>query len=194
MIDNKGKEPVQSLSDDIVMRAVQNGRIELAGRLFEKYQKPLYNFFLKLTRDTSISQDMLQDTFLRVLKYRNRYQPGTNFRTWLYAIGRNLYRNHLKEMNRKITHLDDVTQLVDESPLPGVGVIRDEQLTILHSALNRLAPEKREIIILSRFQNLKYKEIAALVNMSESAVKVSIFRSLKELRTFYLKISDGDSL
>src|SRR5437763_8148003 len=78
-----------SLPDEELMFQVRNGVAEMLGVLFDRYQSPLFNFYCKLTGDRTASEDLVQDVFYRILKYRHTYQPGTSFRTWMYQIARN---------------------------------------------------------------------------------------------------------
>ena len=71
-------------TDDELMQRVRDGDAAPLGVLFERYQVPLYNFFLRLTGRTAVSEDLVQEVFLRVLKYRHTYRGQSQFRTWLY--------------------------------------------------------------------------------------------------------------
>ena len=73
------------------MLQVRNGEVEMLGVLFDRYQTPLYNFYAKMTQDRGVSEDLVQEVFLRILRYRQTYRPGTAFRTWMYQIARNAH-------------------------------------------------------------------------------------------------------
>ena len=80
---------MKSVPDEDVMLQVRNGEVEMLGVLFDRYQAPLFNFYAKMTQDRTVSEDLVQEVFLRILRYRQTYRPGTNFRTWMYQIARN---------------------------------------------------------------------------------------------------------
>ena len=75
--------------DEDLMLQVRNGEAEMLGVLFDRYQAPLFNFYTKMTQDRAMSEDLVQDVFVRILRYRQTYRPGTPFRTWMYQIARN---------------------------------------------------------------------------------------------------------
>ena len=98
---SKGKTAVRgqmtnSLSDEELMSQVRNGVGEMLGVLFDRYQSPLLNFYCKLTGSRTTSEDLVQEVFFRILKYRQSYRPGTPFRAWLYQIARNARTDHLR--------------------------------------------------------------------------------------------------
>src|SRR6516164_9355553 len=85
-----------SVSDEELMSQVRNGVGEMLGVLFDRYQVPLFNFYLKLTGERSVSEDLVQEVFLRILKYRQTYRIDTPFRAWMYQIARNARVDHLR--------------------------------------------------------------------------------------------------
>src|SRR4029077_11075259 len=86
-----------SISDEELMSQVRSGIGEMLGVLFERYHVPLFNFYLKLTSDRSMSEDLVQEVFFRILKYRHSYRPETAFRAWMYQIARNARVDHLRK-------------------------------------------------------------------------------------------------
>ncbi len=169
------------------MLQVRNGEVEMLGVLFDRYQAPLFNFYAKMTQDRAVSEDLVQEVFLRILRYRQTYRPGTNFRTWMYQIARN-------------TRIDQVRKIRPESPFtseplaPTAFADSAQQLqeaALLQTALMHLPEDKREILILSRFQELKYDEIALLLGCEVGAVKVRVHRALQQLREIFLQLESG---
>jgi DNA-directed RNA polymerase specialized sigma24 family protein len=156
------------------MLQVRNGEVEMLGVLFDRYQKPLYNFYAKMTQDRAISEDLVQEVFLRILRYRQTFRPGTAFRTWMYQIARN-------------TRLNQVRKTRPESPFVSEPVACPS----LSDALMHLPEDKRELLVLSRFQELKYDEIARLLGCEVGAVKVRVHRALQQLRQIFLQLESG---
>jgi RNA polymerase sigma factor (sigma-70 family) len=173
-----------TLPDEELMFHVRNGTGEMLGVLFSRYQSPLFNFYCKLTGDRSLSEDLVQDVFYRILKYRQTYKPGTSFKTWLYQIARNARLDNYRKQRPSVE--------LEESMAPVVVPIDTAQQTqetaLLHRALMQLPEEKREVLVLSRFQELKYEEIALLLGCQPNAVKVKVFRALKDLREAYQQL------
>jgi len=163
--------------DEELMLEVRNGTGVLLGVLFDRYHAPLFNFYCKSTGDRAASEDLVQEVFYRILKYRHTYRPGTPFRTWLYHIARNARLDRLKKQAAD-KKLEAETPVSDQPP---VTLERKQEAVLLHRALMRLPDEKREVLILSRFQELSYQEIGQLLQCEVGAVKVRVFRALRDL-------------
>src|SRR5437588_62647 len=87
--------------DEDLMLQVRDGAGEMLAVLFDRYQTPLFNFYSKLTGDRALSEDLVQEVFLRILKYRQSYRPGTPFRAWVYQIARNARIDHFRKFSRE---------------------------------------------------------------------------------------------
>lgn len=179
------------LDDERVMLEVQKGRLEMLAVLFERHHVRLYNFFLRLCGDRSLSEDLVQEVFLRMLKYRLTFRQDSKFTPWMYRIGRNAHIDHVRA-RRPETPIEEVWE---QEPSPAPGPERrledDQQVDLLARAMERLPLRKREVLLLSRFQELKYQEIAKMMACSVESVKVLVHRSLKELRRHYLDLQGG---
>ncbi|MGV3642094.1 MAG: RNA polymerase sigma factor [Adhaeribacter sp.] len=185
---------MEAASDIALMLKVKAGDLDRLGLLFERYHRMLYSFFYRLTSKVEISQDLVQNVFLRMLKYRHTYTGEGEFKTWMYHLARNVHADHYQK-NKKLGFSDDFTFLENSLPddyNPEEQVRRQEEALLLQQALNKLDLEKKEILVLSRFQGLKYKEIAALLGCSEGAVKVRAFRAMEELKQIYLKLESQE--
>jgi len=178
---------MNSVPDEDVMLQVRDGEVHMLGVLFDRYQAPLFNFYSKMTQDRTVSEDLVQEVFLRILRYRQTYRPGTTFRTWMYQIARN-------------TRLDQVRKVRPESPLATEPMAparvadsaeREQETQLLQRALMQLPEDKREILVLSRFQELKYDEIARLLGCETGAVKVRVHRALRQLREVYTALENN---
>lgn len=181
---NKNGYPLDSNSDNALMLKVKAGDLDKLGLLFERYNRRLFSYFYKLTGSRALSEDLVQNVFERIIKYRNTYENSGAFSTWIYRIARNLhvdqYRNNSHEkMREDQINLDTIRgEAADMDTLFN----EDNELLLLNLALERLDAEKKETLILSRYQGFKYKEIATIMHCSESTVKVRIFRALNELK------------
>ncbi|HXX20819.1 MAG TPA: sigma-70 family RNA polymerase sigma factor [Candidatus Acidoferrum sp.] len=171
--------------DEELMLMVRDGSAEMLGVLFDRYQTPLYSFYTRLTGNRAASEDLVQDVFLRILKYRRSYRPGTPFRPWMYQIARNARVDHA---GRQMPHAElneaaAATGAAPQSP--------DDQHELLHRALRELTDEKREILLLSRFQGLRCEEMAQIYGCRVGAMKVRVHRALEELRAAFLRLERG---
>ena len=173
-----------TLADEELMFHVRNGTGEMLGILFSRYQSPLFNFYCKLTGNRSLSEDLVQDVFFRILKYRQTYKPGTSFKTWMYQIARNARLDTMRRQHPQV-EIDDSLLPVT---MPADKAQQTQETALLHKALMRLPEEKREVLVLSRFQELKYEEIAVMLGCQPNAVKVKVFRALKDLRDIYQQL------
>ena len=173
------------LSDEKIMLLVKEGHLSELTALFERYQTSLYNFFFRLTLDRAASQDLTQNLFYRVIRYRQSYDPTLgSFRSWIYRMARNVHFDFCKQEQKVPGGKTDPSTL--EQPDEVTGFTQD-QFQRLDAALALLAPDQREVLVLSRYQGLKYEEIARIRESSVAAVKVQVFRALRQLRTLYFK-------
>lgn len=185
--ETENDQAMKLAPDEDLMLEVRNGTGETLGVLFDRYQRPLYNFYSKLTGDRTLSDDLVQEVFLRILRYRQSYQPGTPFRAWIYQIARNARVDHYRKTPKHITFEPEMAPPV----MPKDAAQQSEETALLHRALMQMPEEKREILILSRFQELKYDEIARLLGCELGTVKTRIHRAIQELRQNFKQLERG---
>jgi len=180
---------VNSPADHAVMLEVRDGDVTKLGLLFERYQAALFNFFLRLTGNRQTSEDLVQDVFFRMLKYRHTYQDGSDFTTWMYQIARNVRFDRFRKRKREVMLNEEENERVSPGPGPGEKLEREQELVLLRGALARLPEEKREVLVLSRFQNLKYDQIAKILCCDVGTVKVRVYRAVRELGEIFFRLS-----
>lgn len=169
------------------MLAVKNGQLSDLSALFERYHLPVYNFFLKLTLDKTSSEDLTQNLFYRIIRYRHTFNGGAgSFKSWIYQMARNLHADYCKQ-NQRIAAVVKNTENYPEHATEQETGFKENDYERLKLALSGLGPVDRELIVLSRYEGLKYAEIAKMKNMSLGSIKVQIHRALKELRILYFK-------
>ncbi len=171
----------QAASDEELMLQVRAGQAEVLGELFDRYHSPLYNFYARLTGDRGLSEDLVQEVFLRILKYRQTYAQKSSFRAWMYQIARNTRLDHLRKQRPQTEWTPEMSPAI----LPADPAQQQQESALLHRALMRLPEEKREILILSRLQELKHDEIAHLMGCGTNTVKVRVHRALLELKEVF---------
>jgi len=168
------------------MYKVKDGQLAELNELFNRYNVPVYNFFLKLTMDVSTSEDLTQNLFYRIIRYRHTFNSGSGtFKSWMYQMARNLHADHCRQKQR-IAEVVKQTGEYEDVADKEEG-FKEHDYEKLKAALSGLGAVDRELIVLSRFEGLKYAEIAKMKNMSLSSIKVQIHRALKELRVLYFK-------
>ncbi len=173
--------------DEELMLYVRNGVCEMLGVLFERYHVPLFNFFYRLTGNRTLSEDLVQDAFYRILKYRQSYKPGSSFRTWMYQIARNARTDQFHRQPREVE--EEAAPLAVVLPIDPVH--EQQQVALLQRALAELPDDKRELLVLSRFQELKYDEIATLLGCEVGTVKVRVHRALQELKQNFHRLAEA---
>lgn len=170
------------------MVLIKSGQLEHLNELFGRYSKRLYNYFLKSTLDKANSDDLTQELFIRVMKYRKSYREGNSFQVWIFQIARNMIKDHFRKMK---VHKDQFNPIdVIPEPLDETDEVILEKERKLHVAMRMLSEEKRELLVLSKFQGLKYEQIAKIQDTSVANIKVKVHRTIKELRETYLKINE----
>ncbi len=176
------------MSEESLMIAVKNGELGHASELFELYNKQLYNFFAKISYDREVAHDLTQNVFLRLIKFRHTYREEMRFKPWIYQIARNVFADHyrknktLKNDNVDIEMVGETLGDLDET------VIRNEQERILYLSMERLKVEDREILLMSKFQKMKYEEISKVLDTSVPAVKTKVHRAIKRLKDQYFEL------
>ena len=166
------------------MIKVKEGDLDKLGLLFERYHKMLFGFFYNLNKNAALSEDLVQNVFERILKYKHRFQGTGEFKTWMFHIAKNVNFDYHRK--KKIKHAENIEdwqhKIQDQSATKSEQMIQQEELDKLKQAIQQLHPEKREIIMLSKIRELSYKEIGALIGCTEGAVKVKVFRAMKALK------------
>lgn len=183
---------MDTLPDNTLMLKVKDGDIDKMGLLYERYHRQLFNFIFHMTRHKEISEDMVQNIFFRMLKYRNGFTGNGEFKKWMYHVARNTLKDHFRKNNRTPSHnsLKDFEEVIAGEQLADEQLVKQQELKTLEMAMKNLSDENRELLVLCRFQELKYNEIALILNTTEGAIKVRVHRALNQLKINYLKIEN----
>jgi RNA polymerase sigma factor (sigma-70 family) len=171
-----------------VMGQVIAGEIDKMGILYERYKMPLYAYFFKLTHgDNQSSEDLVHTVFYRAIIYKNSFTCKGSFKNWLFRIAHNVGIDH----NRKIKHVRDYkneARTIRTIVYENNNLEKNEMRATLEQAMSRLKAHERELLILGKIECLKYKEIADILGITESNIKIRIFRALKKLKEAYTKL------
>jgi RNA polymerase sigma-70 factor (ECF subfamily) len=171
------------------MQLVQEGDTAQLAVLFERHHMALFQHLLALTRNRAASEDLVQEAFFRVIKYARTYNPGLSFPTWLHGIARNAYFDSLRK-RRAETPMEPLVaaEMKSSTPAPEELLSRKQDSAFLQNALDQLPADKREVLVLSRFHNLRYEDIARILECEVGTVKVRVYRALKELRARFCEL------
>lgn len=171
------------------MGKVRDGDLDKLGLLFERYKRPLYGFFYGLNKDQELSEDLVQNTFFRILKYRHLFRGEGDFKTWMFHIARNVSHDHYRKTKIKVKEaVEKWENKLGHEENQASDMEHADEHTMLSKAMDLLPTDKREILLLSKYQEKKYKEIGEILGCSEGAVKVKVFRALQELRGVYQQL------
>src|SRR6478736_3072841 len=146
---------LETLADNSLMIKVRDGDLDKLGLLFERYKKPLYGFFYGMNKNQELSQDLVQNTFLRILKYKHLFRGDGDFRTWMFHIARNVKNDYFRKnkiAHEKVDKWED--KIKDEGNLMQEWQSDDEQ-RMLAIAMDKLPEDKREILLLSKYEEKK---------------------------------------
>lgn len=165
------------------MHDVSQGNLDAMSFIFERYHLRLYNFLVQMTRDKAVAEDLTQTVFYKAIRYRTSYKGG-QFVSWIFKIARNVFSDHYQKSKRTVNNIEiDLVTYKTEDDF----IDRKEEVAHLYNAINKLDVEERELIVMNRFQEMKYSQIADITGSSEGAVKVKVHRIIKKLKTVYFQ-------
>ena len=164
--------------------------------LLQRYRTPLVNFLYRMVRNREQAEDLAQEVFLRVYRAREDYVPSAKFTTWLFRIATNLALNSVRDNRyQKMEVSIDAPVTVDaedgdERPLdiaekhPNIEqhLVEDARKKMIRHAIDKLPEKQRAAVLLHKYQELDYAEIAKILSCSESALKSLLFRAYESLR------------
>src|SRR5262245_30720305 len=188
-----GRLSPTQVTDEDLMRAVRDGDVAKLGVLFERYHAALFDFLARMTGNRSAAEDLTQDVFVRMLKYRSTFRDAGRFETWMFHIARNARADYFgRRAAAEVPH-EGIDEAATAEPGPGDVLERDQERTLLKRALLQLSDDRRELLILARYRGLTHEAIADVLGVEVGTVKVRIHRALKELREIFLKLAGDQS-
>jgi RNA polymerase sigma-70 factor (ECF subfamily) len=180
-----------AITDVELMLGVKAGDEACFEQLLGKYRTPLVSFLYRMVRDRSTAEDLAQEAFLRVFRARKSYAPEAKFTTWLFRIATNLALNSLRDGRRRQRELSIDAPSENDGPLPEIADPRsaieqkladDDRAKAIWQAVAALPEKQRAAVLLHKYQDLDYGEIARILGCSESALKSLLFRAYETLR------------
>ena len=177
------------------MLAVRDGELDALGELFERHHGPLFGFLIKLSGNRTAAEDIAQTVFQRMLKYRHTYRDDGSFSAWMYHLARRCAADHFRKSSMAPHAMDpaDLNQQADDAPHAAQHAAARDDRELLQTALSRLHRDDREVLLLSRFQELSFAEISGILECSVGAAKVRAHRALRELRDIYFQLLNTKS-
>lgn len=163
------------------MQKVAGGNLDVLQILFERHHKHVFNFLYKMTGDKMLSEDITQEVFYKLIKYRSSYDNG-KFISWIFTIARNSLSTHFRTNKENHRSLDKVDYKYLEEEREN-----EEDYSRLQKALDKLDPADKELLVLHRFQKIKYRELAKITGSTQGAIKTKVSRALTKLKKIYLE-------
>jgi RNA polymerase sigma-70 factor (ECF subfamily) len=184
---------LEMLSDAEVMLRVAGGDTETFDYLVEKFRRAMVSFMYRMTRNQTVAEELAQEVFLRVYRSRVSYAASAKFTTCLYRIATNLAVNHARDTKYErpentvsIDEPDTETGLTVDVADRGLNaeqvILRRERLTAIRRQVEALPERQRAAVLMHKYQNMDYRQIAAVLKLSESATKSLLFRTYETLR------------
>jgi RNA polymerase sigma factor (sigma-70 family) len=184
-------------TDNAVMAQVGSGEVAKMAVLFERHHRALFRYFVSMNRNRELSEDLVQDVFFRMLRYRASYDPKQPFTAWMYQIARNANVDQAQKRKAEVVGIDEFDERrpepASDAPGPEEIAAKGQDVALLKRALERLPADKREILVLSRFNDLKYDEIAGILGCEVGTVKVRVFRAMRALEQIYFALAKEKS-
>jgi RNA polymerase sigma-70 factor (ECF subfamily) len=177
-------------SDLDLMLRVRQGDAGSFDELLQRYRTPLVKYFCRMVRDEALAEDLAQEAFLRVYNARHRYRPDARFTTWLYRIATNLALNAIRDAkgrgcqagNGSSEDGETSFEFVDPKASVEQQLIETDRGRMIREAIEALPENQRAAVILHKYQDVDYRQIAGILKVSESAVKSLLFRAYETLR------------
>jgi len=183
----------EGTSDAEVMLRVKAGDQPAFNYLVQKYRRPLVSFMYRMARNAAVAEDLAQEVFLRVYRSRESYEASAKFTTWLYRIATNLAVNHARDTRHErpeiMVSLDEPDEatgmtmdLADGEMTAEQVMVRRERLMGIRRKIEALPERQRLAVVMHKYQQMDYRQIAEVFELSESATKSLLFRAYETLR------------
>src|SRR5947209_8456521 len=181
------------LTDADIMLRVKAGDESAFEYLVQKYRRPMVGFMYRMSHNAAAAEDLAQEVFLRVYRSRSGYEASAKFTTWLYRIATNLAVNHARdtrnERPEKMASLDEPDEetgttmdVADSSLTVEESMLRRERVAAIRAKVQALPERQRVAVLMHKYQQMDYKQIAEVLKLSESATKSLLFRAYETLR------------
>ena len=172
--------------EDEVILSVLDGKREAYALLVDAYRTQIFNLAYRMTGNYEDASDLAQETFIKAYQNLRQFDPGKRFFTWLYTIGLNLIRNHLKKRGREMSRETEARSSseggVDHGAQAERDLVQAQEIRRLEICLQKLPADLREAVVLRYYQDLSFEEIATISTASLSAVKMRVYRGLEQLK------------
>src|ERR1700732_1934212 len=185
--------PSEGLSDADVMLRAKAGDDSAFDYLVQKYRRPMLNFMYRMAHNAAVAEDLAQEVFLRVYRSRESYEASPKFTPWLYRIATNLPVNHARDTRHErpevMVSLDEPDEatgmtmdLANGEMTAEQAMVRRERLVGSRRRIEAPPERQRLAVVMHKYQQMDYQQIAEVLELSESATKSLLFRAYETLR------------
>jgi RNA polymerase sigma-70 factor (ECF subfamily) len=176
--------------DAELMLRVKEGDGASFGLLLEKHRSPVVHFLYRMVQNQAVAEELAQEVFLRVYRSRSSYEPTAKFTTWLFRIATHLALNSLRDgKNERLQERLDkdstdmpARQVSDNRPSVEQKMVYQVRLEEVRQAVAALPEKQRAAVLMHKYEEMEYSQIARVLRCSESAVKSLLFRAYETLR------------
>ena len=182
---------MQAVSDERLIQWVADGDASCLGTLFERHHRGVYQYCLQLTRSPAVSEDLVQDVFLKLLQKAASYRGDGSCKAWIFHIARNVTFDYLRRADRRVTNDEDdenAERLVDHRSTEQVAAAQ-QNLRLVARALAEIPAAAREVIWLGRFVFEDYDELARALGCTASAARVRMHRAMQQLNSTFTRMN-----
>ena len=179
---SSSNNPYLSDPDVKLMLDFQSGETCAFESLMEKYYRRILNFIYRYLNNREVAEDLTQEVFMKVYHARHSYQPKAQFRTWIYTIAKNLSLNEFKKFRFSVLENELIQSVEDNNPRADQMLADQEMVQVIKKAIGELPENQRLAVILHRYEDFSYEEIAQTMGLSVQAVKSLLNRAKESLR------------
>jgi RNA polymerase sigma-70 factor (ECF subfamily) len=173
---------LQNLPDADVVLWAQRGREDAFRELVRRYERPIFSLIYRMVRDRETSEDLAQDTFIKVLNHIDRYSPEFRLSSWLFKIANNVAIDYLRKRQISTISIDGSPHAATAAEVEATSFDARELGSAIERAIASLRPEYRSCIMLRHVEGRSYEEIAATLDLPLGTVKTYIHRARHQLR------------
>jgi RNA polymerase sigma-70 factor (ECF subfamily) len=178
--------------DGALLERIRQGDNEGAAELFERYAPALLRFTDRMLSDRASAEEVTQEVFLKVISRAHQYDGRAGVASWLFAIAANACRDRRRRERRAtVVPLDGLPEPTAKGEGNEKRLIDRQQRDAVRRALSRLSEEQREALVLARYHDMPYADIAVVLGISVGAVKTRIFRAVETLKAHFTEGTEG---
>jgi RNA polymerase sigma-70 factor (ECF subfamily) len=176
--------------DAELMLRVRSGDEASFTALLDRHRAPVVHFLYRMLQNQAVAEELAQEVFLRVYRSRGTYEPTAKFTTWLFRIATHLALNWIRDGRNEKLHesldqeLEGVPrQVADQNPTVEQAMLYEARLAEVRRAIELLPAKQRAAVLMHKYEEMEYSQIASVLECSESAVKSLLFRAYETLRS-----------